>query len=79
MAIMYPTNLNEYMPTDSERDVYLALKNQLPDSFTVFYSVAWTTARKSQMEKSEADFVIVDPRYGYLCLEVKGGSKIWID
>lgn len=79
MAIMYPASLNEYMPTDSERDVYFALKTQLPDSFTVFYSVSWTASRKRQFEKSEADFIVVDPGYGYLCLEVKGGSKIRID
>ena len=40
MANMYPKNINEYMPTDSERIVYQELKNQLPDSFDVFYSVA---------------------------------------
>lgn len=79
MAIMYPSNLNEYMPTDSERDVYQALKTQLPDSYTVFYSVAWTAASKSKLEKSEADFIVVDPKYGFLCLEVKGGARIWID
>lgn len=43
MANMYPKNINEYMPTDSERIVYQELKNQLPDSFDVFYSVSWTS------------------------------------
>ena len=43
MAIMYPKSIAEYMPTDSERIVYQELKNQLPDSFDVFYSVSWTS------------------------------------
>ena len=39
MAKMYPKSITEYMPTDSERIVYQELKNQLPDSFDVFYSL----------------------------------------
>ena len=76
---MYPKNINEYMPTDSERIVYQELKNQLPDSFDVFYSVSWTSYNAGRLEKSEADFVVVSPDYGFLCLEVKGGSGIRIE
>lgn len=79
MANMYPKNINEYMPTDSERIVYQELKNQLPDSFDVFYSVSWTSYNAGRLEKSEADFVVVSPDYGFLCLEVKGGSGIRIE
>lgn len=28
MAVMYPKNITEYLPEDSERIVYLELKNQ---------------------------------------------------
>ena len=79
MAIIFPKNLDEYNPTDSERDVYLALKSQLPDWMTVFYSVSWTTEKNGHLVKSEADFIVAAPEYGYLCLEVKGGNNIWID
>ena len=41
MATMYPKDLSQYMPTDSERIVYQELKQQLPDNFSVFYSVKW--------------------------------------
>lgn len=79
MANMYPKNINEYMPTDSERIVYQELKNQLPDSFDVFYSVSWTSYTGGRLVKSEADFVVVSPDYGFLCLEVRGGNGIRIE
>jgi hypothetical protein len=79
MAVMYPKNISEYLPEDSERIVYLELKNQLPDSFEVFYSVKWTTYKKGKLIKSEADFIIASPDYGFLCLEVKGGDNITVD
>lgn len=73
---MYPKNIAQYMPTESERIVYYELKQQLPDSFEVFYSVSWTLMKNGKKEKSEADFVVVSPSYGFLCLEVKGGNGI---
>lgn len=79
MAIMYPKSIAEYMPTESERIVYQELKNQLPDSFSVFYSVEWSTYKNGMLVKSEADFIIASPEYGYLCLEVKGGNGIRIE
>ena len=78
MAIMYPKNISEYMPTESERVVYNELKNQLPDSYEVFYSVEWSQDNSGRMKKSEADFIVTHPDYGYICLEVKGGSNIYI-
>lgn len=79
MANMYPKNISEYMPTDSERIVYQELKNQLPDSFDVFYSVKWTSYENGSLVKSEADFIVASPDYGFLCLEVKGGTGIRIE
>lgn len=76
---MYPKNISEYMPTDSERIVYQELKNQLPNSFHVFYSVTWTSFRDGKLVKSEADFIIASPDYGFLCLEVKGGNGIRVE
>lgn len=79
MAIMYPNNINEYLPTPSEKIVYDELKKQLPDSYEVFYSVEWSKDNNGKMEKSEADFIVTHPDYGYICLEVKGGSRLYID
>ena len=79
MAIMYPSNINEYLPTRSEKIVYDELKKQLPDSYEVFYSVEWSKDNNGKMEKSEADFIVTHPNYGYICLEVKGGSRLYIE
>lgn len=76
MAIMYPKNINEYTPTDSEKIVYNALKVQLPDDYEVFYSVRWTSLEDCHLVKSEADFIVACPEYGFICLEVKGGTKV---
>ena len=79
MAIMYPKNINVLDPEDSEVEVYNQLKRQLDDSYTVFYSVEWNRKRKNgSLEKSEADFVVANPKYGFLCLEVKGGNSMTI-
>ena len=75
MAIMYPKSLDEYVPTDSEKLVYYSLKTQLPDQFEVFYSVSWSELEKGKrLINSEADFVVLDPEQGFICLEVKGGN-----
>ncbi|HBN57333.1 MAG TPA: hypothetical protein DD414_11215 [Lachnospiraceae bacterium] len=79
MAVMYPKNIREYMPTASEEIVYHELERQLPDSFEVFYSVSWSEMRNGKKETSEADFVVVSPDYGFLCLEVKGGNGIRVN
>ena len=49
MANMYPKNIAEYLPEDSEKVVYYALKSQLPETFDVFYSVKWTTYEKASV------------------------------
>lgn len=81
MAKMYPDNIEIYYDaTDSEKEVFYALKTQLPDKdFEVFYSVKWQRKKNDKIEKSEADFIVTSPKYGILCLEVKGGSDIEIE
>ena len=79
MAIMYPKDIAQYAPTDSEQLVFYELKQQLPDSFEVFYSVSWTYIKNGKKEKSEADFVVLSPNFGFLCLEVKGGNGIRVE
>ena len=51
MAIMHPSNINEYTPQYSELVVYNALKTQLPDYYDVFWSVEWTERKNGKVEK----------------------------
>ena len=66
MAVMYPKNIHVLAPEDSELEVYNQLRDQLDDSYTVFYSVEWNRKRKDgSLEKSEADFIIENPNYAW--------------
>lgn len=79
MAIMHPKNLNNFNPTKSEREMFEALQNQLDNSYHVFYSVTWYTEENGERINSECDFLIFNSNYGYLTIEVKGGTKIEVE
>lgn len=75
MAEMIPPRLRKGCPT-SERKVFKALSEQLPNTCTVYHSVAWQGrgALGDDPRDGECDFVIVHPAKGILCMEVKGGG-----
>lgn len=74
MAIMHPKKVWKFN-SKSEMILYNALKEQLPDSYEVYYSVAWYDNVDGSRLNSESDFIIVDQSKGYICIEVKGGVK----
>lgn len=77
MAIMHPADIENYKYTASEKQMYDELKRQLPDKYQVFYSVRWfETSEENRRVDSESDFLIYDPSFGFLALEVKGGEGI---
>lgn len=73
---MYPTDLENYNYTQSEKAMYCALKEQLPDRYHVFYSVRWFDCVDGVRIDSESDFIVFDPSFGFLTIEVKGGLAI---
>ena len=79
MAKMYPQNIELYSPEPSEKTLYYALKNQLDDNVEVYYSISWTTIINGERVTSEADFLVFDPRHGYMVIEVKGGAGIKVE
>lgn len=78
MARMIPDAVSETSPATAgsgERAVFAALKDGLDDSFTVLHRVAWIEKKSNGgAVAGEADFVLLHPRLGMLCLEVKGGG-----
>lgn len=75
MARMFPSDINSETVTDSEMDVFYALREGLDDSYTVFHSYNILSRNfKGSLIDGEIDFLIFSPRYGILVLEVKGGS-----
>lgn len=73
---MYPDNIELIDCTASEKHFYYALKEQLSERYHVFFSVKWYTQSNGVRENSESDFLIFDPDFGYLTIEVKGGKGI---
>ena len=78
MARLIPPvhNLSD-IANHGERLVAEALVEQLPNDVVVYHSYPWLRLERRErkgaeyLQPGEADFVIVDPRWGLLVLEVK--------
>ena len=80
MAIMHPIDIENYSYTSTEKEMYNALKEQLPDKYQVFYSIRWfETDENNRRIDSESDFLVFDPSFGFITIEVKGGTGIEVD
>lgn len=80
MAEMHPQDLENYECTSTEREMYEAFRDQLPEKYQVFYSIRWfETDENNKRVDSESDFLVFDPSFGFLTIEVKGGIGIEID
>lgn len=80
MAVMHPEDLENYECTATEREMYEALRDQLSPKYQVFYSIRWfETDEDKKRVDSECDFLVFDPSFGFLTIEVKGGTSIEID
>lgn len=79
MAIMHPVDIENYDYTQTEKEMYYALKEQLPDKYQVFYSIRWFETRNDKRIDSECDFLIFDPSFGFIAMEVKGGTGIMVE
>ena len=79
MAVMHPVDIENYDYTPTEKDLYYALKKQLPDKYQVFYSVRWFETVENKRIDSESDFLVFDPSFGFITIEVKGGTGITVN
>lgn len=79
MAIMHPAQIPEAYHAYSEVKFFNACKEQLSDKYHVFYSVRWYSTTNGVREDSECDFLIFNPDYGFICVEVKGGVGIRVE
>ena len=77
MARMYPDVPPGDLEHTSEEPVYVALRDQLGDDYSVLHSYPWLRPwRGDALLEGEADFVMVHRQRGILVLEVKGGETI---
>lgn len=76
MAKMVPTKILENRPR-SEQKMFLVLREGLPDSYSVLYSLVHNFFREdNSLEEGELDFLLVHRQHGFLAIEVKGGEEI---
>ena len=80
MAVMHPADLENYECTGTEKEMYEALRDQLPQKYQAFYSIRWfETNEQHKRVDSECDFLVFDPSFGFLTIEVKGGIGIEVE
>lgn len=76
MAKMIPLELKdgEYF-SEGEKEVFEILKEGLSDDWLVIYSLRWITDNDIFLGKSngESDFILINPNYGVMILEIKDG------
>lgn len=74
-----PSNLALFGNNVAERTVYQALKEQLPDNWTVRYNLDFCYWDNGKFRTDgQADFVVVVPDQGLMFLEVKGADGMQI-
>ncbi len=60
-----------------EERLYLALKESLPDEYTVFHSLPFVSVEEGRgIYEHEIDFLVIHRELGFLDIEVKGGREI---
>ncbi len=78
MARLFPDCDPETISLKPERDVARALVRDLPDDCLIYHSFSWLRrdqhGNRETLHEGETDFLILDPRYGLLILEIKGGD-----
>lgn len=73
MPTMIPDIDPQTIENEGEREVYIRLKEQLPENWTVRYDLTFCRKRGKKMTPDgQVDFIVVIPGRGLLFLEVKG-------
>ncbi|MEZ4459422.1 MAG: AAA family ATPase [bacterium] len=71
MAHVYPKEIPaDVSATKSERALFEALRDGLPDDYHVYFAMPFITAQNA--DQGEVDFIILHPQRGMLFLECKG-------
>lgn len=78
MARLFPDCDPEKITLKPERDVARALVRDLPNDCLIYHSYCWLrrdeNGNRETLHEGETDFLILDPNFGILIIEVKGGD-----
>lgn len=77
VARLIPAAIDDSTP-QSERDVLHVFKRDLPADWILLHGQRITVpaAQEQHLAEHELDIVVIDPRRGLLCIEVKGGDVV---
>ena len=63
------------LQSSAEAKVYKAIRDYCPKTYLVLFQIGWIAPKeKSGYSDGEIDFIIYDPKRGFLVIEVKGGG-----
>jgi hypothetical protein len=63
------------LQSSAEAKVYTAIRDSCPKTYLVLFQIGWIAPKEnSGYSDGEIDFVICDPKRGFLVIEVKGGG-----
>ena len=71
MAQIHPARIDSI--AHSEETVLRQL-SRLSDDWIIFHSISWQGLSRGRQGDGEADFIVMNPRFGAAVLEVKGGE-----
>ena len=75
MATLYPRVNPDEIENEGERIIAKALMEQFPANIEVYHRFHWfSETRSGSVVEHETDFIIIDPNFGMLVVEVKGGD-----
>lgn len=75
MATLYPRVNPDEIENEGERIIAKALMEQFPANIEVYHRFHWfSETRSGAVIEHETDFIIIDPHFGMLVVEVKGGD-----
>ena len=75
MASIFPDPISPDTDSSAERKMYSLLRDHLSDEYAVMHGCRWIgNNRDGSTREGEADFIVLHPEFGALCIEVKGGG-----
>ncbi|MFC2039864.1 NERD domain-containing protein [Chloroflexota bacterium] len=75
MARMIPSIIRDSTQSNAEKQAFPVLRDSLADEFTVFHSFNLLVKNREQkFVDGEIDYLIYSPKFGFLVVEIKGGS-----
>jgi len=75
MGNIFPDPISPSTDSSAELKIYSLFRDNLSNEYTVMHGCRWiANNRDGSTREGEADFIVLHPNFGALCIEVKGGG-----